>query len=344
MHGSSDQVILVILIIIIAFFFVITIALFFVTVYLRAKNSYIQYRDERRSKKWDPIILDVMDGNLSPKEAFERLKWRNSIAYLLRLELYIDMVKGEEKKRLLGLGKMSMGKLHHLLQSRNRRKELYGVHLLGLFDPKDQFKYLKFHSDDFIMTLTMIREMRTINEFRVKEHLIHMLFMFKYLSPVYFSNILVDMGTEITPILKMIIRERQDHPYEQIVAIETIKRMHYADCLPMTKEILTNNDNPLVLTACLRYQAEMGDESYAAAAKALTIHPNTMVRKAAVDAYLTLANTLRSEDIVRFFNDPTVQVAVSAAKKLRMFDSVPYFEMEEIDKFKWADIYKRMVY
>ena len=344
LRGGRDQVVLVILSILIGGFLLISLVLFLVTVYLRISNSYKEIIIRRRCEQWDTIILDVMDSSISATEGYRRLKWPNSIAYLLHLELYIDMLKGKEKERLLSLGRLSLNKLHKLLQSKSRKKQIYGVHLLGLFHPEDQYKYLKFNSKDFEYTLTMIREMRIIDNFKVKEKLIGMLFFFKHVSPIYISNILVDMGEDIIPILKMMILERTDHPYEQTIAIETIRRMHYSGCLDLSNEVLQSNDNPLVLTSCLRYLEEMGDENLTSVIKPFLIHPHMQVRMAAIEAYITLSKYISVDEIKQIFNDSSVKVAVNAAKKLELMDSIPYLDINEIDEFKWADIYKRMVY
>jgi len=63
-----------------------------------------------------------------------------------------------------------------------------------------------------------------------------------------------------------------------------------------------------------------------------------------VESYISLSGSISIEDIKHFFNDASVQVAIYAAKKLEFMNTVPYLELEEIDEFKWADIYKRMVY
>ncbi len=344
MQGSRDEIILIILILMISIFFLITVSLFIVTIYLRFSTLYKNKRNKWRSKKWDPVILEVMDGLISAEEGFNNLKWRNSTEYLLHLELYVDMLKGKEKERLLALGRLSHKKLHHLIQNRNRRKQLYGVHLLGLFHPKDQYRYLRFNPRDIELSLTMIREMRTIDNFRVKERLIKMLFIFKYISPVYISNILVEMGEDIVPILRMLILERQDHPYEQVVAIETIRRMHYSGCLDIFEKILRSNKHPMVLASSLKYMEEMGDDSKVNIVKPFLSHPHPQVRIAAVNAYVSLSSVISVADISIFFNDTSVQVAVSAAKKLQMENLLPFISSEEIEQFKWTDIYKRMVY
>ncbi|MCF7832199.1 MAG: HEAT repeat domain-containing protein [Candidatus Marinimicrobia bacterium] len=344
LHGSQDQAILIILTLLIVFFFLITFILFLVTIYLRISNSVKEIKNRRRCKKWDAVILDVMDASISAYEGYKKIKKPNSIGYLLYLELYIDMVKGKEKEHLLSLGKLSLKKLHALLQSNSRKKQLYGVHLLGLFHPEEQYQYLHFNSKDPDYTLTMIREMRTIEDIRVKEKLIGMLFLFKYISPVYISNILVDMGEDIIPILRMLVRERKENPYEQIIAIETIRRMHYSGCLDLSREVLQNSHHPIVLTSSLRYLEEMGDETFTEDVKPFIVHPNSQVRTAAIEAYIELKASISVDDIKQFFNDSSVQVAVNAAKKLGLMDSIPYFTIEEIDEFKWADIYKQMVY
>ena len=344
MHGSQDEAILIILIILTSCFSIITLILFIVAFYLRFANYVKLKKDNKRAKHWDSLILPVMDGSLKPKDAYEKLKWRNSISYLLHLELYIDMVKGKEKERLIKLGNLSLGKLYKLIVSKNRKKRLYGVHLLGLFDRTDQCDYIKFDKKDIVYTLTLIREMRTVNDFRLKERLIHMLFLFKYISPVYMSNILADMGEEMIPVLKMLATERTDHPYEQIVAIETIRRMHYSGCLDLSEKVLRSTQHPMVLTSCLRYLEEMGGDDQLDMVKAFIRHPHTQVRLAAVEAYISLTSRLSKEDIIYFFNDPVVKIAVSAAKEIQMSNDIPFLDAEEIEKLKWADIYKRMVY
>ena len=344
LYGSQDQVILVILILLILFFFLVTGVLVLITLYLRIRNIIKEATYNRRCKKWDPVILEVMSATISAYEGYKKLIKRNSIGYLLHLELYIDMLKGTEKERLLALGKLSLKKLHALLRSKSRKKQLYGVHLLGLFHPEEQYQYLHIDTKDPEYTLTLIREMRTIEEIRVKEKLIGMLFLFKHISPIYISNILVDMGEDIVPILKMLVLERKDRPFEQIIAIETIRRMHNSEFLDISQEILQTNYHPFVLISCLRYLEEMGDEKFIEDIKPFMSHPNIQLRMAAITSYITLISSISFEDIKQIFNDASVQIAVNAAKKLELMDSLPYLTLEEIDEFKWADIYKQMVY
>jgi len=344
LHGSNDQFILVILVLMIFLFSVITVILFIITVYLRISHTVKLARDHHRSKIWDPIILSVMDDSMGPKEAYKKLKWRNSIEYLLHLELYIDMLKGKEKERLISLGKLSLRRLHNLLQSRNRKKQLYGVHLIGIFHPSDQYKFLRYNSKDELLTLTMIREMRTIDNFRIKEKLIQMLFLFKYISPIYMSNILVEMGSDIIPILKMLILKRHEHPYEQIIAIETLRRMHYTECQELAGNLLQNTDHPMVLTSFLRYLEDIGDEKLVSTVKPYLSHSHIQVRLAAVNTYISLCRDIEAKEIINFFNDSSVNIAVTAANRLKLAGMIPYIDLEQIEKFKWADIYKRMVF
>lgn len=344
LQGSQNEIVLIILIVLISVFFFITLVLLMITLYLRISSIRKQKREIMRSRHWDPLILSVMDGSLRPKDAYEQLKWRNSIAYLLHLELYIDMVKGKEKERLLKLGNLSLDRLHDLIVSKNRKKRLYGVHLLGLFDRSEQSEYIKFDEKDIIYSLIMIREMRTVNDFSLKIRLIQMLFLFKYISPIYLSNILVDMGNEIIPVLKELIRDRTDHPYEQIVAFETLRRMHYSDGLDISDKILRTTEHPMVLTSCLRYVKEMGNDEQLEIVKTYIRHPHVQVRKAAVDAYISLAPDLDPDDVKHIFNDPAVKIAVSAAKLMQLSSNIPFLDGEEINELKWADIYKRMVF
>ncbi|MDZ7822237.1 MAG: HEAT repeat domain-containing protein [Candidatus Marinimicrobia bacterium] len=342
-HGSEDRVILIILVVLTSVFLLVITVLFFITVYLRIHNKTKVIRQKRLKKQWDPYLLAVMDGTLSPRKAFTRISKRNSLTFLLYLEDYIRLLRGKEKERLEAMGRMSSKKLESLLHCPFRRRRYLGLHLLILFHGRIHRK-VRLDPRDMDMSLLSIRELQNAPEVEIKKQIIQILYKFPYLSPVYMSNILAGMGVEIIPVLRDIIKNRKDRPFMQIVAIDALRRMHDADSLRMTDQVLHRDQDPGVLRTWLKYIEDQGDRQYFEAVRNFISHPRTNVRMAAIRAYIELSDRIGSRDIIRFFNDPSVNVAVNAAEKLRDVKQLPHFSIEEIREYRWADIYLRMVY
>lgn len=336
--------VLILLVLLIVIFSVVTFFLFVFTSYLRVNNNRKERWEKRNRKQWDKIFLAVMDERMSPQDAYRQIKHRESISYLLCLEQYISIVKGVEKDRLVSLGRMSLGKLHRLIDSSKRKNRLYGIHLLSLFHPEEQMKYVKYDSDDIESSLTMIRELAKVDKYEIKEQLLRLLFQFRYVSPVYLSTIMAEMGSEIIPLLVMIVEYQTDDPFRQMVAIEALRRLHYSKGAELSKHLLENNMHPLVSITCLSFIEEMGDETYQNIVRLYMKHPDPSVRSAAAQAYIAIAPTLTEKDIAGFFDDPSVLVAVRAAKKLREKDLLPYISVKAVDYLKWGIVYKRMVF
>ncbi len=337
-------IILVLLVLLIVIFSIVTFGLFLITSYLRIKNVRQERWEKRQHSKWNRIFLGVMDNKLSPKEAFRRMPYRDSIDYLLYLEKYISMVKGVEKDRLSALGRMSLGRLHRLINSPRRKDRLYGIHLLSLFHPEEQMRYVRYNESDIESSLTMIRELTKVDKYEIKEQLLRILFQFRYVSPVYLSTIMAEMGSEIIPLLVMIIEYQTDDPFRQMVAIEALRRLHYSKGAELSKHLLENNMHPLVSISCLSFIEEMGDESHQHIVKLYMQHPDPSVRSAAAQAYIAIAPNLTEKDIAGFFDDKSVLVAVKAARKLRDKDLLPHISVKAVDYLKWGIVYKRMVF
>ncbi|MBN2780542.1 MAG: HEAT repeat domain-containing protein [Candidatus Marinimicrobia bacterium] len=344
MHDSNDKVVLTLLLAMILFFFTVTVILFFVTVYLRVYNNFKEGRDRALHAHWDPVILGVADESIHILDGFRHLRKKYSMTYLLYLEQYIDLLKGKERDRLITLGKLSLKNVYRDLRCRKQKKIMHALHMIGLFRPEEQMANYTFDPRNVEMSLITIREMRTIDNIRIKEQLVHMIFMFNYVSPMYIKNILVDMGEDIVPLLRQIIRERYDSPSQQIIALETINSLHLADLLELSGDVLNKSRHPGVIAACLRFIENVGGASQKERVLPLLSDRNPAVRQAAVRAYISVTDKITRKEIAAFFNDEHVMIPVSAARKLQEVSALPYISLEEIDSFRWADIYKRMVY
>ncbi|MDZ7797883.1 MAG: hypothetical protein U5N56_13005 [Candidatus Marinimicrobia bacterium] len=280
---------------------------------------------------------------MSPRKATEKIKKRNSLPFLLYLEKYIYLLRGKEKERLEVLGRLSSKKLQSLLHCPFRRRRILGIHLLVIFHARVEGKItLDMHDKD--LSLLSIRELRTIPQMEIKEQVIWFLFTLPYLSPVYMSNIISDMGVEIIPLLQDIIKNKNDFPFMQIVAIDTLRRMHDSETLHLTNEILQKDTDPGILRTWLKYIEDCGNQRYVREVRPFIYHPSIKVRLAAIRAYIELSDTLDSEEIIRFFNDVSVKVAINAAEKLRNVKNLPYIPIDEINEYRWGNIYLKMVY
>ncbi|RKY56117.1 MAG: hypothetical protein DRP93_02025, partial [Candidatus Neomarinimicrobiota bacterium] len=324
LDGSKDQVILAILVLMISIFSLITLVLFFFTIYLRFYTSWKNIWESRMSVKWSRIFLKLIDEKINAREAFKSLKWTNTITYLLFLEKYIDMLKGREQEQLIILGRMSSKKLHSLLHSSKRKNRLYGIHLLAILHVEEQFMNVRFDLNDAETSLTAIRELAVTNDYKIKEELIKLLFSYNYVSPVYISNIIAEMGSDVIPILELIIRHRIDKPFENIVAIETLKILRHYNFLDLASFVLSTSKYPSIISACLSYIEKLGDEKFIDMVEPFFEYPNDSVRAAAARAYIAIVPLLDSGSIIKFFDDVSVQVAVSAANKLKDNKILPH--------------------
>ena len=238
---SNGEGLLSILILFIILFFLITLALFFYAVLVRIKNWVVAHQDKRFQKNWDSVILEVMHNKIHPFDGYKRLKRKYSIRYLFYLEEFVDLLKGKEKERLLTMGRLSLKKVYRYLRSKDNGKRIYGIHLIGIFHPEEQYKFLMLNTNDMNMTLTAIREMHAVHDIHIKEQLIRLLFKLPNISYIYISNLLVEMGSDIIPFLRQVIENRFNDPNEQMIAIETVRRMHNMSCLDLSEKVLTQS-------------------------------------------------------------------------------------------------------
>ncbi len=344
MSGSSDQIVLVILVLMITLFSLITFSLFLVTIYLRIYNTWKNFWEKRMQIKWGEVFLDLIDGKINAREAFQSLKWTYTISYLLFLEKYIDMIKGREQQQLIILGRLSSKKLYSLVRSKKLKNKLYGIHLTAIFHIEEQISNINFNMKDVETSLIAVREMAAIGDYESKEKLLKLLFSFSYVSPIYMSNIIAEMGNSVIPILELIIKHRTNNPFEQVVALESLKRLHHYEFFDLAKHILSITQHPSVVSSCLNYIERMGNEKYLDLLEPFYHYPSASVRTAAARAYIAISPLLNSEYLARFFDDESVQVAVSAANKLKDKKILPHIPVKTVDYLKWGIIYKRMVF
>lgn len=340
---DNGQGFLSIMILLISFFFITTFFLFLYAVLMRIKNKVLSLHDQRLRKNWDKVVLQVMHNEVHPFDAYKKLKRKNSIRYLFYLEEFVDLLKGKEKERLLTLGRLSLKNVYRYLRSKNHGKIIYGIHLIGIFHPEEQYKFLKLKSNDMNMILTAIREIHAVENIGIKEELIKLLFSLPNISYIYISNLLVEMGHDIVPSLRQVIADRFEAPSEQMIAIETIRRMHYMEALDLSEKVLTQAKDPGVLACWLRYLEGQKDDRQIDRIRPFLDHPLPQVRTAAVRAYLALSQHLSPDDIVRFFNDPNIMIPINASEKLEGSGAFPYLSTGSIEKLKWKDIYKEIL-
>lgn len=342
---SQFYIFLFFLVLLLVLFFILMVfSLIIATSFLRIKNIQKARWKKKLHQHWDSIFLALMEDEISLKEAVERIKYRNNISYLIYLERYMALLKGKEKDRLIALGRISLNKLHRLINSSQRRNRLYGIHFLSLFHPEEQMKYLLYDENDIEFSLIIIRELIKVDKYELKKELLRILFIFKYVSPIYLSTIIAEMGSEIIPLLVMVIEYEVDNPFKQMLALEALRRLHYSKGVELSKYLLENNMHSLVSISCLNFIEELGDESHQNIVKLYMKHDDSSVRSAAVQAYIAITPNLTEKDIITFFDDKSVHVAVKAANKLRDRDYLPYVSVKEADYLKWGIVYKRMVF
>jgi len=337
---NDGQGLLSILVLFIFFFFLLTLMLFFFAVLLRIKNRLIAQQDVHYQKNWDRVILEVMHDDIHPFDGYKKLKKKHSIRYLFYLEEYVDLLKGKEKERLLTMGRLSLKKVYRYLRSNNHGKIIYGIHLIGIFHPEEQYKFLMLNTNDMNMTLTAIREMHAVDDISIKEQLVKILFKLPNISYIYISNLLVEMGNEIVPFLRQVIENRFTAPNEQMIAIETIRRLHNMTCLDLSEKVLTQAQDSGVLSSWLRYLEDQKDMNQYYMVLPFTEHPDPHVRNAAIRVYLVLSNKLSAEDILMIFNDSDIIVPINAVEIIARSKNFPYLSTGSIENLKWKDIYK----
>jgi hypothetical protein len=342
--GSDDRFILLLLVSVTSIFILISTLLFLVTVFLRIYNRTRESYKQKLRRRWDPFVLAVMEGSMPAEQAAERIVRRNTLTFLLYLEDYIHTLRGKERERLQELGRLSSKKLKNLLHCPFPRRRLLSQHLIVLFRVKKYYKRIWPDSHKRYLALLSIREMRQVPDPDVKKKVMHYLFRLPYISPVYISNILADMGEEIVPVLQDIVLDPQRHAFYRMVAVDTLRRMHERGALEMTELVLQKNTPPGVVSAWMTFLEDEGNESFVDIIRPYTAHPDVSLRIPAVRAFIELSNKMELDDVARFFNDASVKVAINAAEKLRNFNHLPHFGEEEINAFRWADIYRRMVY
>ena len=340
---NNGHGLLSILVLCILFFFLITLVLFFFAVFLRIKNKLITQQDIHFQKNWDSVFLEVMHDRIHPFDGYKKLKKKHSIRYLFYLEEYVDLLKGKEKERLLTLGRLSLKKVYRYLCSRDHGKIIYGIHLIGIFHPEEQYKFLMLNTNDINTTLTAIREMHAVDDISIKEQLVKILFKLPNISYIYISNLLVEMGNDIVPFLRQVIKNRFTAPNEQMIAIETVRRLHNMECLDLSEKVLTQAQDPGVLSSWLRYLEDQKDMNQLELIRPFIEHPNPHVRTAAIRVYLGLSDTLSAEDILRIFNDSDIIVPINAVEVIARSMTFPYLSTGSIENLKWKDIYKEIL-
>jgi len=341
---KEEEIFLSVLLWVFIVFLVLTVFLFLMAAFLRIKNKITSLYHKFLKKNWDAVILKIMYDEMHPYDGFKKLRRKHSLSYLFHIEEYIDLLKGKEKDRLMKLGRMSLKNIYKLLRSKDTGKQIYGIHFIGLFHPEEQYKFLMVNSRDMNMTMTAIKEMHAAKDIHIKEQLVRMLLTFPYISYIYISNLLVEMGPDIVPFLRQVIEKRHQYPHEQMIAIETVRRMKIHGCLDLGEKVLLGTEDPGVMACWCKYIEDQKDVHQLHLVIPLMEHEDPGVRTAATRAFLVMADKIDSEIIKKIFNDRSVMVAVNAYEILKGESAnMPYLSVGSIEKLKWADIYKEIL-
>lgn len=343
-QNSNDTWILIVVVLMIVLFTIAIISLFFTALGIRLKNSNTIRRRKTRQNDWSPILLSVMDDSLSPQEAHKKIKYAESIDYILYLGDFLDNLKGQEKQRITLLARESKEYIIDLIRDHDHDKRMFGIHLLSTLDNDIQLAYLLFvlkEGTDRELALIVAREVSKSKDPRIAELVIKNLSFFKYLNPRYFCTILAENGQMIVPHIRKELLNPAHSEKEMVIMIETLNRLHDQTCLDMTAYILKPGTHSLVLSAWLRYLDKVAGGDQHHFIKMMISHKSEAVRIAAVKAYLTTVTHVTARDVLFFLDDDCVWVAMEAVRKVRLMSMDIPISQDSLAAVKYGEIYEK---
>ena len=298
------------------------------TVYIRARYERIAAHRAVVEERWAPLLLDVLDGDLSPDTLAMELAPGDLPYFTDFVGRFVRRLAGPEQERLVALAHPLLPELRRALRVRSPERRAVAVDTLGLLAPSAGSEDLLAALDDPSPLVAMVAARALTRSGRVDhvDRLLSRLARFQDWRPSYLAAMLTALGPSAVPALLHAFADGETPVRVRIVAAEALSRLNAAVAADTAAAILGTPGDPELGAAALRLLARVGHDVHLPVIRTALSSEAKSMRLAAAKALASLGDDREIPLLVRALDDPSRWVAEQAARGLLVLNGRPHLE------------------
>ncbi|UCH10254.1 MAG: HEAT repeat domain-containing protein [Fidelibacterota bacterium] len=289
------------------------------TIYLRLRNMRKAKRWRALEGKWEPIILDYLDGERTVDDVRSQVGEKESLYFLDFTLRFAQRLRGEENEAIDRLAEPYLS----LLVKRSvkgdasqRARALRTLSTLGL----DRF------SDNIIAALddpsplvAMIAARALMHEDRpdYAEHVLARLHRFENWSQSYLASILTSVGVNITPALRNTLLDGNTPSRVRAITADALRELYILEAADDAYQVIATEKDRDLLAAALRLLRAVGRPEHLPHIRNLCRSEDFVIRAQALHALGSLGETEDLALLEQGFADESPWVALQSARGLK---------------------------
>jgi HEAT repeat protein len=282
----------------------------------------LRYRNRRKERewlareaKWEKPLLDTLIGD-SPAEALWSLVAEQEglyfVDYLLR---FARRIKGSTRDRLADLAQPYLEPVVARIGGGDPERRGRAVETIATLSFDRHHELVVAALDDPSPLVAMIAA-RSIARQQRPEHtrllLGHMSRVAEW-SPRQLTAMLVSMGAESMPALRLAFEDEETPPSLRAIAADALRRLHDPEAMETALRVLPGASDRDLIAATLRLMADLGHTGQAHDVRPLCTHPDPVIRAVALQALTTTGGAEDQELLRGGMEDESGWVAIQSA-------------------------------
>jgi HEAT repeat protein len=298
------------------------------TVVVRARYERHAARRAVIEQRWAPLLLDVLDGELSPGTLTMELGPGDLPYFTDFVGRFVRRLAGPEQERLVALAHPLLPELRRALKVRSAERRAVAVDTLGLLAPSAGSEELLAALDDPSPLVAMVAARALTRSGRVDhvDRLLSRLARFQDWRPSYLAAMLTALGPTAVPALLHAFSDETTPVRVRIVTAEALSRLNAAVAADAAAAILAAPADPELGAAALRLLGRVGHDVHLPVVRAALRSEAEGMRLAAARALASLGDDREIPLLVRALDDPSRWVAEQAARGLLVLNGRPHLE------------------
>jgi len=295
--------------------FGIGLAFILLTVLLRRKNARDTEDSDRREKKWEPVLLEVLAGSYGPKALLDLVLPEEPVPFLNYLALFIRRIRGSEAETLRAMARPLLPALveRHEKRAFQRAQIIRTVGILGM---PGYEAFLEEALDDPSPQVALMAAEALLRpgypEF--VDPVLARFHRFERWHTAPLSRLLSNVGPEASPELRSALANPDYPTWVRIVLAQALRTLRDVESADLAAQIIETGPDRELLVGCLKLLAEVGEARHRRPLLPFLESTDFPVRAQALRALRVAGD---GEDLPLFtkaLDDPSPWVALEAAR------------------------------
>lgn len=289
------------------------------TVVIRVRHSREARLRAAQDAKWNPVILEVLDGSKEPAALLDLVQPGEELSFLDYLLLYARRIRGEERRILEALA----GPHSRLLLERARRgrveRRAWAVQTLGLLGMPEHTDTLLEALDDPspLVSLIAAQSLAERGPPQSLQFILERLDRYSEWHVAFLSGLLADAGSAAVPLLRSTLADDHRPDWVRAIVAQSLRNLLDLESADIAANILRQESDPDLLVACLRLIVDTGEGRHRESLIPLLDSPHFPVRSHALKALRVVGDASDIPLFLKAVEDASPWVALEGARGLR---------------------------